>query len=356
MGTPLYMSPEQVEGRPLDCRSDIYSLGVTCYHLLAGQPPFRGQTAFEVALQHVQAQPRPLQEVRADLPTELCAIVGKMMAKNPDSRYQTCRELLRDLASVRDRPMGATADGVVAVSLIAGAASVPAGRTTTLAARHPRRRWLGWLVAASLLTSAMAGAGLAWMQLRKQAQPTPPNAATDLGNLEALFSKQKHEQFLKDAVEQYANPGDDAARVRLGTGHNIELALLYLEQWRLDEAGEFFQKLLKSPVEQYADLGRLGHAIVLALGNRAAESNREFLELLKDKRGRRVTPRAGLIFFDNPQLAQWVGRALDYNAANLAPEAMPSELAPFQKPWTGPNKRPGNGKVPGKGKQPDSVE
>ena len=55
MGTPLYMSPEQVEGKPLDPRSDIYSFGVTCYHLLAGQPPFRGETAFEVALQHVRS-------------------------------------------------------------------------------------------------------------------------------------------------------------------------------------------------------------------------------------------------------------------------------------------------------------
>ena len=55
MGTPLYMSPEQVEGRPLDPRSDIYSLGVTCYHMLAGEPPFRGETALGVAVQHLQA-------------------------------------------------------------------------------------------------------------------------------------------------------------------------------------------------------------------------------------------------------------------------------------------------------------
>ena len=58
MGTPLYMSPEQVEGRPLDPRSDIYSFGVTCYHMLAGQPPFRGDTALSVAVQH-RAQTSP---------------------------------------------------------------------------------------------------------------------------------------------------------------------------------------------------------------------------------------------------------------------------------------------------------
>src|SRR6516225_4843514 len=81
MGTPLYMSPEQVEGKPLDPRSDIYSFGVTCYHMLAGHPPFRGETAFEVALQHVRHEPPPLAKVRPDLPEPLCAIVHKMMAK-----------------------------------------------------------------------------------------------------------------------------------------------------------------------------------------------------------------------------------------------------------------------------------
>src|SRR4029450_4788747 len=68
LGTPLSMPPEQVQGKPVDHRSDIYSLGVTCYHLLTGEPPFRGATAFDVALKHVQDQPRPLAELRPDLP------------------------------------------------------------------------------------------------------------------------------------------------------------------------------------------------------------------------------------------------------------------------------------------------
>ena len=57
LGTPLYMSPEQVEGKPLDPRSDIYSFGVTCYHMLSGVPPFRGETALGVAVQHLKKQP-----------------------------------------------------------------------------------------------------------------------------------------------------------------------------------------------------------------------------------------------------------------------------------------------------------
>ncbi|RIK72457.1 MAG: serine/threonine protein kinase [Planctomycetota bacterium] len=100
LGTPLYMSPEQVEGRPLDHRSDIYSLGVTMYHLLAGQTPFTGDTALGVAVQHLQKKPPPLAEARPDLPAELCAIVHRMLAKDPDERYATAADLLADVRAV----------------------------------------------------------------------------------------------------------------------------------------------------------------------------------------------------------------------------------------------------------------
>ncbi len=78
MGTPLYMSPEQVEGEPLDSRSDLYSFGVTCYQMLAGSPPFGGETALSVAVQHLKKQPDPLENLRRDLPPALCRIVHKI--------------------------------------------------------------------------------------------------------------------------------------------------------------------------------------------------------------------------------------------------------------------------------------
>ena len=100
MGTPLYMSPEQIEGRPLDVRSDLYSLGVTCYHLLAGRPPFSGQTAVQVALLHLNTDPDPLEELRPEAPREFCQIIARLMAKRPEDRYATPRQLLDALAGV----------------------------------------------------------------------------------------------------------------------------------------------------------------------------------------------------------------------------------------------------------------
>ena len=100
------MSPEQVEGKPLDPRSDIYSFGVTCYHMLTGAPPFRGETALGVAVQHLKTRPQPLESLRPDLPPALCRIVHQMLAKDPTRRFATARELLRELRRVQMEHFG----------------------------------------------------------------------------------------------------------------------------------------------------------------------------------------------------------------------------------------------------------
>ncbi len=106
LGTPLYMSPEQIEGRPLDHRSDLYSLGVTCYHMLTGSPPFYGETALGVAVQHLKKQPEPLENIRGDLPAALCRIVHKMLAKSPSDRYDSAREVLGELRRMQHELSG----------------------------------------------------------------------------------------------------------------------------------------------------------------------------------------------------------------------------------------------------------
>ena len=103
MGTPLYMSPEQVEGRPVDSRSDIYSLGVTAYHMLAGEVPFMGDTALSVAVQHLNKQAEPLAIRCPNVPPGLARIVDRMMAKKPTERFQTPLELLSELRELAKR-------------------------------------------------------------------------------------------------------------------------------------------------------------------------------------------------------------------------------------------------------------
>ncbi len=101
MGTPLYMSPEQVEGTAIDQRSDIYSLGVTAYHMLAGHPPFQGDTALVIAVQHVKDTAIPLNELRRDIPRELCLLIEEMMAKDPSDRVDSATQLIKDLRRIK---------------------------------------------------------------------------------------------------------------------------------------------------------------------------------------------------------------------------------------------------------------
>ena len=85
LGTPIYMSPEQCRGEALDARSDIYSLGVIAYQMLAGEPPFTGQ-AFELMRLHMEAPPPPLKEKRKKMPKRMAAIVMSALAKSPADR------------------------------------------------------------------------------------------------------------------------------------------------------------------------------------------------------------------------------------------------------------------------------
>src|SRR5262245_5327500 len=166
MGTPLYMSPEQVEGRPLDPRSDIYSLGVTCYHMLAGKPPFRGDTALSVALQHVRTQPERLENLRPDLPPALSRIIHKMLSKDPAERYQSPRELLLELRALKvegmDLEWPAELDELSSVEHAAlGTASWAATQRLQAVmrsqARKKERRWIYYTAAAVLAAFALGG-------------------------------------------------------------------------------------------------------------------------------------------------------------------------------------------------------
>ena len=99
VGTPDYLSPEQaVSSRSVDIRSDIYSLGCTFYQLLTGQSPFPDRTVMEKLIDHCKSEPVPVEQLCPDVPAEVAAVVRKMMAKNPQVRYQSPAELVQDLS------------------------------------------------------------------------------------------------------------------------------------------------------------------------------------------------------------------------------------------------------------------
>ena len=101
MGSPKYMSPEQVGGHPVDHRSDIFSLGVLLYEMVSGQPAFSAGNLGELLNAIMRAAPVPLAELRPDIPASIDTVVARAMQKNPGARYQDAAEMARDLAQCR---------------------------------------------------------------------------------------------------------------------------------------------------------------------------------------------------------------------------------------------------------------
>jgi serine/threonine-protein kinase len=99
LGTPRYMSPEQVQGKPADHRSDIYALGLILYEIFTGDAPFKGDSAFQVMYQRVTQKPKNPKELIPDLPDYVVRIVLRCLERDPDVRYQQARDVLLDLES-----------------------------------------------------------------------------------------------------------------------------------------------------------------------------------------------------------------------------------------------------------------
>jgi len=97
VGSPLYASPDCIMGRSLDCRSDIYSLGATFYTVFSGTPPFDGECVEAILFKHMNEELVPLKKKNPILSSELSDIIGKMMNKNPEDRYQDYQSIINDL-------------------------------------------------------------------------------------------------------------------------------------------------------------------------------------------------------------------------------------------------------------------
>lgn len=100
IGTPQYMSPEQVEGKDTDQRSDIYALGIVLFEMLTGKVPFEGESTFSIALKHRDETPPHPRELNPELSPEISTVILKCMAKEKEKRYQSTQELLSDLIAL----------------------------------------------------------------------------------------------------------------------------------------------------------------------------------------------------------------------------------------------------------------
>ena len=293
LGTPLYMSPEQSEGRPLDHRSDIYSLGITSYHMLAGHPPFRGDTALSVALQHLKKEAEALETIRPDIPPALARIVHRMMAKSPNDRFQSIRQLKLEMKQLHakffsDTEMSETlADwealplDIVDMSLNALTDKLQATMVFETGLAKKRRRLWPILLAGCLLF--LVGAGIGGQQ---------ENAKEVLRideHSQELIPKQQsvYEQWV--LATQLQTPLAwkrvmDWGNEQMTVMAKQQIAWYYYRNRMPEQAEEYFSELAGLQSVSYPDLvrfGRAGQAWVAKMQGRN-EYKRLLNDLLKD--------------------------------------------------------------------------
>lgn len=150
-GTPAYMSPEQALGRPLDPRSDLFSLGSVLYAMCTGLAPYRGESAVAVVRSVVDEPHQPIAELNPEIPGWLIQIVDKLLAKQPEQRFQTAAELGREL----QQALAAIESGRGVVDSPAPTVSIATGPPSATA--PTRRRSRTWLATGTLAAIALAG-------------------------------------------------------------------------------------------------------------------------------------------------------------------------------------------------------
>jgi eukaryotic-like serine/threonine-protein kinase len=323
MGTPLYMSPEQVNGRKIDRRSDLYSLGVTCYHMLCGVTPFRGETALSVAIQHVNADPPPLKQQRPDLPDIVCRVIHRLMSKNPDDRYQDAETLLTDLNRIAETYR--TNPSALAKLRLT---------ETTVAGIGPvwLRPFLGWswrrhvltFVATAASVAAIAAA-IGWRsRLRDPFQTEPAADVSDVPIMPTAMDQYFRafqigdEASYRAVIDHFKDPKDRRIRLRAKEA----LAMIYLRGERYADAEKIYHgftieddtdEILKA--KGYAGLAAIafckgkyresqeiivdnklltsGRLANTQLGTQTQDISKRNLEMLQDRRKKIVPEKAG---------------------------------------------------------------
>ena len=281
MGTPLYMSPEQVNGASVDARSDLYSMGVTFYHLLSGSPPFRAATAFALAYKHLNENAPPLQDLRPDLPPSLIKVVHRLMQKDPAERFPDARAVLSELKRIEKS--GETGGNFVLAEEPESADT----RQELKLTRRQLKKYALWCLAVFLIA---AGAG---RDLRRR---NPLDAPIDSVTSVEIQSTAKEQIQMAMSLKQgpsrperqeeawqavLDNFEDDRGAVL--TSHR-ELGLLQLKARRYNDSLAHFDELARENDNRWKADGVAGQAVLAMLAGRHEDSHELISIQLADRR------------------------------------------------------------------------
>ena len=253
LGTPRYMSPEQVQGHSVDARSDLYSLGVTMYHLLAGRPPFEAEDPLALALMHLQETPTPLDRARAkrapdgqpDLPEWLIAVVARLMNKAAQDRFQSPSELLD---AVHNEAAISTIGGL-GVGTAAATIRLQRAADQARSAMYRRGVRLALSVLVPLILTLYAGwkfqalAGPTVSNLLSPETVTPEETVQE----QFLIAVDRNDEAGWRAVAEYFPAESSTTNAGYYAKSKMQLAAMFNSQGRNEEADQELSELLRHP-------------------------------------------------------------------------------------------------------------
>jgi serine/threonine-protein kinase len=262
LGTPMYMSPEQIQEGEVDIRSDLYSLGVTLYHMLTGRPPFTGETPLALAMQHVQATVPEMSQFRNGIPDSLDQLVMRLLRKSPSERFDGPKEVLDYLREHRDQDLVDDWPDQTVPLPGATAATGPLQATLQLQSRlrKQKHRFVQRVVKSVGATCILGGAFLA-------------------GNLLTFSSPQKLLQVdtaAEPTIEQLASVEQQYRWALFDTTSNR------VDKWRAVE--RYFPRDESEINRFYGDLARLQLARVHQDTGDSRNAERELQGILEDSR------------------------------------------------------------------------
>jgi len=279
VGTAEYMSPEQSSDEGVDTRSDIYSLGVTIYEMLAGQPPFQGETIHAILMKQRNEPPPPLKNFRPDVPQELERIIAKAMAKDIKDRYQRIQEMREDIQKLKGQSGRLTdASPSPAGQTVAGSKTIPVTPALSLkkvaAPKLSRRKGVP-LLSVVLIGAVLLGGGYAYRgqllpwaeEFWERAQNWAPGKKKLADATEEILAKLEQAEDHYERGQDFERKGDleqaiaeyeQAVQFRSDYGlYYHDLAVLYEKNSQKELAVVTWQNLLRNASgSSYADIAR----------------------------------------------------------------------------------------------------
>ena len=242
-GTPLYMSPEQASGRAVDFRTDLWSLGAVLYEMLAGKPPFTGDSNLAIMRAIVHDAPPRLREIRPDLPPEVDSIVSRALEKDPAKRYQSGADMVRDLSAAllalepsARRPAALRAAYAIPVLVLI---LLVFGASVWFYHRSEQRHWAREQAIpeiARLTGEHKPVAAFLLMQKAAQHLPGDPQLAQIAEGLTHVVSVKSAPPGATVAIKDYLSPGDPWLALGTTPLNNIKIPTGYL-RWKVSKAG-----------------------------------------------------------------------------------------------------------------------